>query len=142
MPPLERREGFGSAWWSIGSFVELRWDGAKYTRRAPIRHPCRSGIPNATVPVAGESPAPCRICLERNLHDCSPLARLDAHIQASAFLIEMLQALAHAGEIADGRSRGFTQVALHRDDERGIMPARHDLQPDRRAIVERPAHQW
>src|SRR5882672_2283040 len=40
--------------------------------------------------------------LERNLHDRSPLARVDAHVQTSPFPVKMREARAHAGEVAFG----------------------------------------
>src|SRR5439155_24048698 len=59
MPPLERREGFGFAWWSMCSLV-----GCGGTARS---------IPDA-----------CMIRLERDLHDYPSLARAGAHVRASA----------------------------------------------------------
>src|SRR6266568_6042873 len=59
MPPPERREGFGFAWWSI----------------------CRSSNCGGT---ARSIPDACTIRLEGDLHDRPLLARVGAHVQTSA----------------------------------------------------------
>src|SRR5258708_5927127 len=80
MPPPERREGFGFAWWSI----------------------CRSSNCGGT---ARSIPDACTIRLERDLHDCPSLARVYAHVQASAVPVKVHQALAHAVEVAFAAAR-------------------------------------
>src|SRR5436309_4922734 len=59
MPPLERREGFGFAWWSI----------------------CRSSNCGGTARSISDA---CAIRLEGDLHDRPPLVRVGAHVQTSA----------------------------------------------------------